>query len=449
MAVDDTLLMREVGAIIDQGQSLSHYRMQCRIRVNRQWLTPLQLALYAVERDYEQNFGEVVVIEVLLGKGTYAYQLYPHRDALQVEITSVPLIEASGDERRDGERNVRRYRAVLINQDNPGGITGREPQASDAEDLDRTGVMQVQLQLIDEGLYQARMMTVGRLYRQTTPMTVLRSLLTETLAFVDANNQQRIEGVEVASGYNESSRSHIIIPHGTLLTEVPALLQEEEGGLYGGGIACFLQRKHWYVFPPYNTERFKKAQRRLTLLNIPPNRYYGGERTYRVAGKNIVAICAGDMDSRDEGFHDQLNRGNAVRFTDASQILTGFSDVTGNRARVSRESNLFEFEGDAIEGGYSHARWGQQRASSNPFPQYAAMARRQGRYAILEWLHGDISLLTPGMPVRYLVNQNGTLTTYEGVLLGANEQRAPRDGGVDNHEYPATLRLKVFLQRQD
>jgi len=446
MAVDSTLLMREVEAITQSGQGVSHYRVECRIKAGDEWITPTRLDLYSLERDYEDSYGDVLVLEFITGLGTYAYRLVPNRDQLRVEVTSTPLHETSGAQRSDLPRRTRSYRGILMDQDNP-GLVGRSPQSSSEEDLNLTAPKRVELQLVDEGLYQARMITIGRLYRSLRPMDALKSLFTETTQLVDGNNQQQIQGVEIAEGYNQTQRQHVILPHGTPLFQVPDILQTDQGGLYSAGISCYLQNKIWHVFPPYNTQRFSQAKRTLTILNIPPNRYYGAERTYRKTEKQIVIVTAGEMDTRDTARYEQLNDGNAVRFTDARKLLT-FGETQQNKTQLRRQDNVFEFEGPKMDGGMSNARWSKQRATANPFPQYTQMAHRNGRYLMVEWMHGDASLLTPGMPVKFMGAVNDKLSVFYGVLLGVHEQRIPKEGGSVASQYPASIRLKVFLSRE-
>lgn len=447
MAVDSTLLMEEVNSILQSGQGISHYQLECTVKAGDGWVNPTRLDLYSLERDYEGSYGDVLVLEMIVGLGEYAYRLFPNRDKLWVDVTSTPLYENSDRQRSDIPRRQRRYRAVLMDQDNP-GLAGRSPQSSSEEDLNLTAPKTVQLQLVDEGLYQSRMISVGRLYRQTTPMQALKSLLTETTALVDGRNQQQIKGVEIAESFNQTVRDHVIIPHGTPLFHVPDHLQSDQGGLYSAGIGCYLQNQLWWVFPPYNTQRFENARRTLTILNIPPNRYYGAERTYRATERQVVIVAAGDMQTNDEGRHQQLNDGNAVRFTDSRKLLT-FGETANNKTQLKRQDNVFEFEGPKLDEGLSHVKWSNKRASANPFPHYSEMARRNGRYIAVEWLHGDASLLEPGMPVKFLSAADNALQTFYGVLLGVHEQRIPAEPGGATRRYPASVTLKVFLTREE
>jgi len=447
MAVDSTLLLEEVQQVVNSGEGLSHYRLECRLRAGGEWFSPVRLDLYSLERDYENSFGDVVVLRVIVGLGEYSYKLLPNRDDLWVDVTSTPLYENSGTERDNTTIRVRRYRAILMDQENP-GLTGSGPQASSSDDMDLSAPKTVELQLIDDGLYQTRMVSVGKLYRNAVPMDVLRSLFTETTRLLDTNGEQQIFGVTVTPDYATTPRENLVIPHGTPLTAVPSYLQEQEGGIYGAGLSCYLQRGQWYVFPPYDTQRVSKSRHTLTILNIPANRYLGAERTYRIRGKEVVIISAGGKQSNDPGLYSQLNEGNATRFTDARRLMT-FGDTNNNQTQIKRQDNVFEAQGTGLKSGLTHARWADERASGNPLHHYSRMAQRQGRYMSIRWDHGDGSLLVPGMPVKYMTTADEKLVVVHGVLLGLHEQRQPNEGGVGQQQYPAKIILKVFLSRQE
>lgn len=446
MAVDSTLLMREVDNIVNQGQGLTHYKLTCRIQAGTVWLDPVRLTAFSLERDYENNSGDGVILDVLVGKGDYAYTIVPKRDALSIVITATPLYENSDAQRTDNPTRTRRYRALLIDKENP-ALTGREPHSSSAEDLNLAAPKAVQFQLMDEGFYQSRMISVGRLYRKETPAVALRALLTETTGLISGDNRQQIFGVDLAPGYNPTVRDHVIVPHGTPLLKVPRMMQDQEGGVYATGLGCYLQSGYWYMFPLFNLKRFETTPRVLTIINVPSNRYMGAERTYRKSRHQIVVVAAGGASNSDSGLTNQLNKGNALRFTDARQLLT-WVDHGSNKAVSNRGRNLFELEGAALESGFSNARWTDERATSNPFKHYTSLAARRGQYVLVEWQYGDSELLYPGMPVKYMTNVNNKVTTLYGLLMGVHEHRAPQEAGVTHTRFPASLTLKLFIERE-
>jgi hypothetical protein len=332
-----------------------------------------------------------------------------------------------------------------MGQDNP-GLDTLSPQMGSREDFDKMGLKEVEFQLLEESLYQVRMQTVGRTFRHITPMDALRAVLTESTQLLSLRRQQLIFGVDTVGGFNETVRDQIIIPPMSL-TDVAGFLQQREGGIYGAGCGCFLQDGFWFIYPLYDPTRHRKTPGTLTIVRVPPNRFMGAERTYRVDGQQVVIVAAGNVEVVDNGYNQQLNEGNAARFLDARRLLNGYGETEENRYRVSRRENVFEVEGNALKTGLTNARWSMDKPTSNPFVAYTDMARRNGREILVEWTHANYQVLYPGMPVKYITVVDGEHQQYEGVLLGVQEQRLPAAPGAQNTSYPATCMLRVFLTR--
>jgi hypothetical protein len=443
MAVDATLLFREVEAIAAAGENNSNYMITCRVQAGGQWRAPFRLDLYSLERDYENGFGDLTVVEFMIGLGVYTYQFVPNRGNLLVELQFIPIPDNT--KRREAQETITlRFRGILMEQANQ-GLVGKHSQATTEEALDRVGPIQVQMQLVDEAVYRARMTTLARIYRNVTPMDVLRAVLTDAQTLGGGNDNQRILGVNTVAGFNTDVRNQISIPHDTTLIRVPTLLQEKEGGVYATGLGCYLQNQYWYAFPLYDTTRFLKTPRSLTVLNIPKNRAHGSERTYRTTTNQVLVLATGDASALDRTVFDYLNEGNGIRFADARKLMTSFAVTDRNRMLVDRATNLFEVAGDVLKDGFNNLRWASERATSNPFKHYSDLARKKGTYVTVEWMHGDADLLYPGMPVKFLTVSNDELKTFTGSLLGVHEQRIPAEAGVAISRYPSSIRLKLFL----
>lgn len=447
MAIDETALLSEADNIYQKGEGLSHFDLSFRILAGRKWIDPLVITQQNVERDYESGYAECMVLTFELGAGAYAYNILAARDELWVDLVTIPVYGDTNVQRDGSKSIVERYKALLINQDNP-SMAGRDAQASSETDMDLSGLVQVQLQLISQAAYQVQAMSFGRGYRDRTPFDVLYSALTETTKLVSTNNQQMIFGVTPVKGWNETKRATIPIPDGTKLLSIPALLQDKEGGIYPAGLGCFLQKGQWHLYPPYDVKRQNTTPKVLTIIVVPSNRHYGSERTYRRTANQVVIVSSSGGQVSDKGFTDQLADGNAVRFSDANKVISGDVQFENNKALMNRSQNLFEFTGGKFKDGTNNAQWAAQRATANPFKHYSDLAQRKGQYVLREWLHGDADLLEPGMVVKYMVAANGLVQTFFGVLLGTYETRVPRNPGPVSEGFPSTIQLKLFLSRE-
>lgn len=446
MSIDTTAIMREVESIIHNGEALSGYRLQCSILANEQWINPPKIDLMTLTRNYETAYGDVRVLQVMLPLGVYTYRVLPYRDDLTVDLTAIPVKE-NGSVQPSVRSLTTRYRAVVMDQNNQ-AISGRSPHSGSESDLDLLGLISIELQLLDEGTYQTRMITTGNNYQNSSPMDVLKAMLSTTLAIVDGSNRKVIHGITVAPGYNTKKRSAIIVPHGTPVSQVASYIQNEEGGVYPTGLGCYLQSNQWWLFPLYDVKRYKTEPRAMTIFAVPPNRYMGAERTYRYSDDHLSVIAAGDIASIDTGLYQQLNHGNSVRFAVADQLLKTGSVKSGVPS-MQRSEMLYEVQQIETPTGMNNTTWGSRRATDNPYREYSEAAKRNGMIVTVDWNYGDISLIYPGMPVKYITNSNGKLLTLYGTVLGAIDTRVSREPGVIQGTFLSVTTLRLFLGRME
>ena len=439
-----TQFENELRNITENGEGIGHFTYKIRIVAGEESFAPLRINTLSIKRDFEVSYSEELYLSMFVTPSQYAHLVVPNRDQLFVEITSSPIFETSDQQRSDEATRFTVYRAQVMNQTNPAFIDNQAVSVDDKA-LDQQGLIGLELQLINEGLYLSRFITVGSIYRNANPMDVLIAELTRLKDSLKLEDDVAIKGVTKAPGYSTEERRVIIIPHGTPIFNVPYLLQEEEGGVYSTGLGYFLQGGFWYLYPLYDTTRATGPCRTLTVVQYPPT-FGSTNRTYISRDDNITIIAAGATNVDDPGFFDQLNNGNAVRFADVRKLLE-FEGTDSNRTTIKRNENIFEFKGPEFQDGLTNARWADERSTSNPFVHYTEMARRNGRYVTVQWKYGDINLLKPGMPVKFMNTANQRIVTYFGVLLGAQEERIPSQSGPVPFRFQSIITLKIFLSR--
>mgnify|MGYP001368206312 CR=1 FL=1 len=444
MAVDITNIMLEVQQVATQGPIRNSFRFDVFIKVEDRWIKPLRTDVITHQRDYVKGYSPLIYLDVFLGRGDYAYLIEPNKDKLIVDVIRHPVADIGGGD-VDEVVTVKRYRALLLTKDDP-GLGDARPHASNIDDLNQE-IMDVQFQLIEENIYQLMMVTVGRTYRKNIPMDVLRALLTDASTNIDVTDEEAITGVDVVDGYNPKVRDAIIVPHGTPLVDVVTHLQENEGGLYSTGVGCFLQHNKWYVYPLFDLNRIERETRTLTVIRVPPNRFAASERTWRISANQIVVIANNEVKTRDLGIIDQMSSGNAVRVTNADNLLS-FTETQNNRSSFNRRENMLEFQTHELQGdGLTNARWGSERATGNPFKVFSRLASQGGQFVEVTWLHANTDYLYPGMPVRFYVASNDQLQEYHGTLLGANDRYVPGKPGPIQDYYVNEARLLLFVNR--
>ena len=444
MSTDNTLIGTEMNEVRNTGLG-AHYKITVQLYVNKKWLSPLRLDLYSVERDYEKSFADVRVISFMMLMGTYTYDLMPYRNDISVDVTYTPVGETGGGQPSNLRAFTRRYRGLLLDPSNPSLTTNVSNQGNRTA-LDNQPPKQVEMQLVEEYIYELQMITVGRRFRNMSPYQALLAVLTQTLDFVQGKDEKRVLGVNTTGKPNPAIHTQISIKHGTPIGRVPTILQEEEGGVFAAGLGCYLQDQYWYIYPLYATTHESKQNKLITVYCVPSDRYEGSEKTYRTTDNRLIILAGGDAKSLNINENNQVAGGNGVRFLDARKLLNGFAINNGNRLLVDKASNLFEMASKSITEGINNIQWSGKAISSNPFVHYSAIARLDGRVVVVEWRHGDVDLLHPGALVEYFAVSEGKIEKYKGVLLGAHEQRLAAETGMAITRHPGIVQLKLFIE---
>jgi hypothetical protein len=184
----------------------------------------------------------------------------------------------------------------------------------------------------------------------------------------------------------------------------------------------------------------------LTIINIPPRRLPGIERTYRKDGDNLVVITTGDTKFSDLSNLAQLNSGNGVRFADASKMVDDFVTVKGNKAVAQRGKTNTEVVTDTRPNGINYVTTALRQINANPYVEFSALAARQGSGISLVWENADRNLLYPGMPTKVMYLDGGAIKELEGVLLGVHEYTSLRDQGPTADRHVSIVTLSVFVK---
>lgn len=441
----ELLLRREASRVRDSGVGLSHYRMSVRINNGKQWVTPISVLHYALERNYAEAFGDKHYVTVMMGKGDYAFDIYPQRDALKVDLTAIPTLNSRGGSQPENTGDVtKRYRAVLLNQKDP-SIEDVSHYRSMKQTLNISDIVVVELELFDDAVHQIRMATTGGIYRDKAPIEVLREALKNTLNLVSTDNRQLITDVVEMPGFNETKRKQIVVPP-TRVVDLAQYLQVKEGGVYSTGVGCYLQENNWHVFCPYNIKLYQKTTKTLSIALMNVNDF-DGERTYCVSGDSITVLTSTSREVMDVGLSEQLNESTGHRFINADTLMDGFAKTSGNKTSISRKDNLYEFSGEKMSDGLNNIQWSDKGATSNPFQYYSELAKRSGRPIQVTWKHGDVSLLEPGMSVKVKLPSAEGIVTYQGTLVGVMENRHPIDEGSVRRLFVPLIQLTLFVSR--
>lgn len=444
MSFDDTGILPEVQDILSRGPQPVLSRWQCQLFVGGAVITPLKLLSIDVERLYHRRYSDVINLQIVLGAGMYSQKVWPYRQNLVVHLINQPVAE-EGQEVIAEVPTVNMQLRGVLSDDSSSLLENNSAIAADMTAEDLTDLRVVNIQLIDFALEQVRLKTVGGIYRGNTPADVLTQLLTEQSQDPTVPQAFQVRGVDRVTPDNQNKRDHITIPP-MRLVDLPQYLQEKAGGIYSSGLGFYLQDGIWYLYPEFNTERFSRAPRKLTIFSLPPDRFPGIERTYRLDGKNLTILSTGLRRHEDGSERLQLNQGNGVRFTDASKVMENFGSTSGNKTTIKRRDNNHEYVAFQRETGLNWVPVDGEGVSANPFVQASRLAQRKGSTLQLTWENSAWGFLFPGMPVKFIYYRGNDIHETEGVLLGAHHYIQNTERGMIPGRHVCTSALTLFLR---
>lgn len=402
---EQTLMYQEVMRVFDK-QVPNVFQIECSLIINNQIYTPWRLMNIDLTRDYNRNNADDMQISISMSPGIWQRDILPYTDDLLVNITTTPLYK-DGQQNTNAIPTTRQYRGIYIDE------TQRHMRGSHADNIsfssmNLTNMKTYYIQLLEPVFEKIRARSLGVTLKETNMWDAVRLLLGKESKNASNDAKFGITAVDVVKPINDKIYDHIIIPDGTPLLAIPQFLQIKCGGMYNSGCGFYLQQGKWYVYPEFDITRFNIEPRSLTIYNVPENKFPHVETTYRLTANQIIIIATGEMQVQDDSNQQQLNYGNGTRFADSNNITEDFGKFKNGKYNVARIDNASEFITIERPTGINNAMVSKQRITSNPFNEYAALARRQVMHVQVQWHNSNVDLLYPGMPVKFIyMHQDG------------------------------------------
>lgn len=436
----------EIHQILNSLDTNVNFTWNVVIVANGQQIVPLNVMSIDINCDYENNYADVVIVKVCVGYGTYAHDIVPYKSDLKVILKKMPRGAKGNTEMTVTPDTEEVFRATLMGATQETTAV-KHAVVRDKEAADLTGIRYVELQLQDMALEQIRLFTFGSSFNNVVPGDVLRAILTSASRQIKVDNVHAISGVNMMDYNNKERFDHVIIPHGTPLTKLPDYIQSKAGGIYSTDIGFYLSKGWWYVWGLYDYKRFDTAQKKITILLLPPNYLNGVERTFRLTPNQVIIMATGGSVHVDISDNYTMNQGNAVRYPDPRKLFDGFAKVENNKAMASRGSNVSEYVGVASKTGLTNAQMAPNGATRNSYHQASQLAKRNGSFMMVNWQNSDPSVIRPDMPVQVLYLENDIPKTLYGTLIGAQTYINDTMQGIANQLHKCNTALKLFVEK--
>ena len=446
MLLENSNIYREVLKVLNGGPNPVHWYWEAVLHANGLDIPIYKVVTMDLTRDYANSFADAMMVECLIAPGDYDFRVWPYKDNLELTLYRRPLSETNGNPTLGSKTQTQRYSVTLSESSGAvvenNNVTDSNPDLSNLRDYKT-----IHIQLLDKVVQRIRFNTIGGIFRNSSPLDTIRALLMELSKSSDVDGDISVAGVDVAPRGNTTIRDHIIIKDGTRLTYFPRYIHENCGGVYSNGFGYYLQNGIWYLYPLYDLGRYNVDKRPLVLLNVPANRLKGVERTYRVTANQIIVVGNGKTKQIDMSEQAILNAGSGTRFGIASRIMDSFVSVNGNKATASKDNNTSSFVLEQRKDNLSFVTLSSAHITDNIAMEMSKLSARNGTFIMVEWEHADSSVIYPGMPLKYVYEENKNVHELNGIVTNSHYFTSLNSATMQGGHHTTTALLTVFVDK--
>lgn len=435
----------------DEGPRDGSYSYKLIIHTPGSDLEVMKLEALDINRDYVKNVSEFALVRCYLPLGVYLQKLAQYRELIEVSIYKIPISASTFGVRMDKKRIVKRYRAIFRSDLNALD-SGNEFSTLGSFSKDLTGLAKVYLELHSRQFEIIRVKTTSCTLEKKTYEDILRGVITAETDKILIDGKPSLDCMDIVKPDNKEPNKITIVPSLTPIVNLPTYLQEQMNGVYAYGIGSFIQhyreKNTWFVYPLYRVDRFKDDIHRAIFYSLPSNIYSGIDRTYVENGKLLKVAVSGHKSYKDNAELGMVNDGLGIRMTDHSVMMKKPWEIDADKGPKGISSKLNnEFIVKNKSDGVNFARYRRSDTHSNPFFEASRTAYHQTAQVDLEWQNGDIDLLYPGMPIKYVFIEEGVRREVNGTLLSAYSVTSNQGQtvGINGH-FMTTVGVSIVVE---
>lgn len=445
MAIELSPLQNEISKVLSGPYTYNKRRWQALIHLMDADLTVIPVRVMSVhtQRDYTNNYTDILMIEVAIPVGTYTDIFYPNKLNLEVTLNSLPMNPVKG-----GPPRSFRYKATAVDTGQP-RVSSPDMNGASTQILDLTEVILVELQLTPMSIYTLRTASTGVIFRQEKPEDCLKTLITSEIGKIQVEEAQRILGVDMVPADNQEVKEQMVVPHGTMLYDTPDTFQKHICGLYNNGLSHYIQDNHWYIYPTFDMSRVNQSDRMITIISIPEKKYPSIEKTYRQTGEHQFTILATAKGKYSNPVKEvTMNEGTGLRFMNA-QTLMSWDETKPEQNKVNMQKDKMVSEITAItpSDNVTFSPMSDNRITANNFAERSKIAGRTGAYLSWMWENSYPDAIIPGMYVRVLyLTVDGQVNEIKGIILKAEHFEHLRYQSMVEENYITNTALFIWCE---
>lgn len=416
-------------------KGLPAFEYDLTLRIGKIQFTAARVIAKTVRENYLAAMFEVVLVTAMITPSQYAQLVLPGHTNIQATLVK---------RRPDGSnKRVTLHRAILADNNNP-LLANNNAYSTRTSEMDMGNISVVTFQLISAIDYDIRLRRFeGINFKNAMPITVLQHLLAANRLVDEYDQSNTVAKINTESGYVGQKFDTIEIDEGMSILDLPSYLQNEYG-IYNQDLGCYLKNRNWYIFAPYGVAKHGDDGNKIVVINAPANRWRGSEINYKVEGRTLTILATGEVTHEKSSDAEALNGGTGIRYADINSLHVA---KTSDNPVSNPKDYVTEYASSNYEAGFNNAPVAKGGFVANPAIYASALARRGGDVVEVIWERGDITLLTPGAPVRFITQNGPNIKDLQGTLIGAEEHSNVPEGGITETKHVAMVKLTLFLKK--
>ncbi len=451
--ISQTTFNREVLKVINDSARQPFYKWKATLVANNIKVNVFYFNAMNNSRDYVNQYTDAICLDLVLNDQEYQRLVVPNRNQLKIRIFKEPAAALTGNQ-VPGKIVVQEFIAMLY--DNSSAIMESNTLMNSNSNVgQKAQLVTVRFFLLNKTIENLRLRKLGPTYRETLAAECIRGMLHQETTASASIVSEIYNGLDLVEGHNQTIKKQIMIPHGTPVIgegSVIRQIEEDVGGIYNSGFNYYYQKGYWYLYPPFNTERYNTTKNKtLTIINVPQDRFPGMEKTYRETANQVIVICTGATIHQDNSGSAQKNDGNAVMYVDSSKVFNDFYKMEGDKLIVDAKTNVNKFGINETDRTTSNKEVviKNKGVSTQYFKEFSKLSLRLGMVVGCKWENADPDLIYPGMPVCFMYLDGDQPRQVYGSVIGSSiivtAMGQGNGSGRDDRKFSTSVMLSIFI----
>jgi len=405
MKTEELVITKEVISISGASPDIERLtRYDMKLSTDTDTFVISNLSTVELLRDYNNNYCDYIIVSFQMPLGDFIKQIYPKRDSLHVILNHQTL----------GSVVVEKLDFVLSEIDRT-AMDGTLDSKS-MNELNRTFI-NLTGQCLNKTIMELRDSTTHGLYKDVTVSDVINNVLSKELNIFGGIFGMGNGGITMVPPDNERKYDRISIVKGTRILDVPKYLQKGVYGVYNGGITTYLQafngKESLYIAPLYRQNLYGYFTKSLYIVAAQRESVTTLDSTYVVDGNVIKIIVARDQHISDDDANIK-NEGTGFIATEANSLTSRPVQISKDKMKISEDFVTTKFAHKKVNGKIGPVA--SKGVSSNFYDGRTDGLIRDGILIQVNWKSSNTRLLSPMMPISYVIEVDGKIKKYEGVL---------------------------------